>query len=161
MKMSLQEAQGRAIELMGKGYHCGPSVLHAMLEAYGLDNEDLLWTCTAFNGGIAGEQSGSCGAVSAATVCLGLRHRCPLSDRAAARKARSQARDDAREMAVSFRERFGAIACYDLLGLDFSVPGAYQQFLESGVWEDKCNRYVEFVIEKLYELDARRGSAAE
>ena len=42
MKMSLQEAKERAVELMQKGYHCGPSVLQVMWEAYGLENEDIL-----------------------------------------------------------------------------------------------------------------------
>jgi len=42
---------------MQKGYHWGPGVLQVMWEAYGLNNEDILWTCSAFNGGIAGQQS--------------------------------------------------------------------------------------------------------
>lgn len=130
-----------------------------MWEAYGIEDEDILWTCIGFTGGIAGEQSGPCGAVSAGTVCAGLRHRCPLSDRQAAKRARFQAREDAAELVRAFKERFGAISCYDLLGIDFSQPGAYQDFRESGIWKDKCNKYVEFVIEKLYELDDKRSAA--
>jgi hypothetical protein len=41
--------------------------------------------------------------------------------------------------------------------MDFSKPGEYQKFLESGIWKDKCERYVEFMIEKLYELEEDRG----
>ncbi len=130
-----------------------------MWEAYGLESEDVLWTCVAFAGGIAGEQSGPCGAVSAGTVCACLRHRCPLSDRQAAKEARFRGREDAGELVRGFKERFGAISCYDLLGIDFSRPGAYHSFRESGVWSDKCKRYVEFVLEKLYEL-AEKGDAA-
>ena len=159
MKMSLQEAKDRAVELMQKGYHCGPGVLQVMWEAYGLENEDILWTCTAFAAGIAGHQSAPCGAVSASTVCLGLRHRCPLTDRRRAKQARFDAREDAGQLVRSFTERFGTIACRDLLGLDFSKPGAYHTFLESGIWKDKCSKYVQFVIEKLYELDEKRSDA--
>jgi hypothetical protein len=41
--------------------------------------------------------------------------------------------------------------------MDFSKPGEYQKFLESGIWKDKCEKYVEFMIEKLYELEDDKG----
>jgi len=132
-----------------------------MWELYGLEDEDILWTGVAFLGGIAGEQSGPCGAVSAATVCAGLGNRCPLSDKQAAKRARFQARAQAGELVRAFKERFGSIACRDLVGIDFSQPGAYHGFVESGIWEDKCKRYVQFMIEKLYELEKERGAAPE
>ena len=127
-----------------------------MWEAYGLGNEDLLWSCTAFNAGIGGQQQAPCGAIPAGAVCLGLRHRCPLEDKQKAKQARLDARQDANELVRSFTERFGTITCLDLVGTDFSKPGGYQQFLESGAWKDKCDSYVQFVIEKLYELDKKR-----
>lgn len=98
--------------------------------------------------------------MSAATICAGVASRCPLSDKQAAKRARFQARADAAELARAFKERFGSIVCRDLVGIDFSVPGAYHGFVESGVWEDKCNKYVQFVIEKLYELEEKRPAAA-
>jgi glutaredoxin 3 len=131
-----------------------------MWEAYGLNNEDILWTCIAFNGGIAGQQSAPCGAVSAATVCSGLRHRWPLADKQRAKQERLDAREDASQLVRSFIERFGAITCRDLIGVDFSNSVAYRAFQESGKSKDKCDKYVEFVIEKLYELD-EKGSVAQ
>ena len=41
--------------------------------------------------------------------------------------------------------------------MDFSKPDEYQKFLKSGIWKDKCGKYVEFMIEKLYELEDDRG----
>jgi C_GCAxxG_C_C family probable redox protein len=128
-----------------------------MWESYGLENEDILWTCIAFNGGIAGQQAAPCGAVSASIVCLGLRHSCPLVEKQRAKQERLDAREDAGELVKSFTEKFGAITCRDLVGLDFSKPEVYRQFLESGIWKDKCEKYVQFVIEKLYELDEKRS----
>ena len=119
----------------------------------------MLWSCTAFNGGIGGQQQAPCGAVSASTVCLGLRHRCSLAEKERAKQARLDARQDASELVRSFTEKFGTIICRDLVGLDFSKEGAYRQFLESGIWKEKCDNYVQFVIEKLYELDERRSVA--
>ena len=41
--------------------------------------------------------------------------------------------------------------------MDFSKPGEYQKFLESGTWKDKCEKYVEFMIDKLYDLEDDKG----
>ena len=127
-----------------------------MWEAYGLGNEDLLWSCIAFNAGIGGQQQAPCGAVTAGAVCLGLRHRCSSEEKQKAKQARLDARQDAHELVRDFTQRFGTIICLDLVGTDFSKPGGYQQFLESGAWKEKCDSYVQFVIEKLYELDEKR-----
>jgi glutaredoxin 3 len=127
-----------------------------MWEAYGLDNEDLLWSCIAFTGGIGGQQQSPCGAVSAGALCLGLQHRCPLEDKQKAKQARNDIRKDSHELVRSFTNRFGTIICLDLVETDFSKPGGYQQFLESGVWKDKCDSYVQFIVEKLYEMDEKR-----
>ena len=126
-----------------------------MWEAYELDNEDLLWASTAFSAGIGGQQQAPCGAVSSSAVCLGLRHRCPLAEKDRAEQARLDARQDASELVRSFTEKFGTIICRDLLGLDLSNPEARRQFRESGIWKEKCDNYIQFVIEKLYELDDR------
>lgn len=130
-----------------------------MWESYELGNEDLLWSGIAFTGGIGGQQQAPCGAISAGAVCLGLRHRCSPEDKQKAKQARLNARQDASELVKSFIQRFGTIICLDLIGIDFSKPGGYQQFQESGIWKEKCDHYVQFVIEKLYELDERRKVA--
>jgi len=130
-----------------------------MWEAYELGNEDLLWACIAFNGGIAGQQQAPCGAVSASAVCLGLRHRCSLADKQRAKQSRHEARQNASELVRDFTEKFGTIICRDLIGLDFSNPEAYRQFQESNISKEKCDKYVQFVIEKLYEFDGKRSIA--
>lgn len=124
-----------------------------MWEAYPLGGEDLLWASIAFNGGIAGQQQAPCGAVSSAAVCLGLRHRCSLADKDGAEEARQKARQDASEVVKSFTEKFGTIVCRDLLGFDFTDTEAARRFRESGMWKEKCDTYVQFTIEKLYELE--------
>jgi hypothetical protein len=136
-----------------------------MWESEGLGSEEVLWASTAFNGGIASQQEAPCGAISSGTVCLGLRHRCPPDDKERAGQAREAARRDASQLVSSFREQFGAISCLDLLGIDFSDPGGYQRFRETQAWRDKCDRYVSFVIRRLYELheegERQQASGAE
>ncbi len=130
-----------------------------MWEAYGLDNEELLWSCTAFQGGIGGQREAVCGAISASAVCLGLRHRCSLDVEKKANQARLNARKEASELVESFDKNFGDIICQDLVGVDLSDPEVRRHFRESGMWEEKCNNYVQFVVEKLYELDEKRNPA--
>lgn len=128
-----------------------------MWETYELENEDLLWAATTFNGGIGGERQAVCGAISASAVCLGLRHQCSLTEKEKANQARLEARQDASELVKSFTDKFGAIICRDLLGPDLSSPEAFRQFHAAGTWKEKCGEYVQFVVEKLYELDKSRS----
>lgn len=159
MKMSLNQAEERALELMHRGYHWGPTVLQVMWEAYGLANEALLWSGIAFTGGIGGQQQAPCGAISGSIICIGLRHHNYATDKQSAKQARLDARQQAAALIKSFTEKFGSIVCLDLVGIDFSKPGEYQRFQESGISKEKCDRYVQFVIEKLYEVDKKIGIA--
>ncbi len=124
-----------------------------MWEAYDLGNEDFLWAGIPFMAGISGEQQAPCGAISAAAVSLGLRHRCSSADKQEVKQARNAVRHYAAKLVRDFTKQFGDITCRGLLGLDFSNPGEYQKFRESGVWEEKCEKYVGYVIEKLYEFE--------
>lgn len=124
-----------------------------MREAYGMENDDLLWAGTTFFGGIAGYQKAPCGAVSASAVCLGLRQLCSPGDEEKVQQAQQTARSKARELVQSFAEKFGNIICLELIGADFSNPEEARKFFDSGMGEQKCHQYVRFCVEKLYELD--------
>jgi hypothetical protein len=123
-----------------------------MWESEGLGNQDNLWSSINFYGGIAGEQEAPCGVVSSATVCLGLRYRCPIEDKERAKQARINARRDASEFVQGFKEKFGDITCLGLLGVSFSDAEAYRKLRESGAQQGKCDSYLMYTIEKLYEL---------
>ena len=130
-----------------------------MWETAELGGEELPWAATVFNGGIAGQQQAPCGAMSASAVFLGLRHRCPLEDKEKAEQARESARKEAGELAKDFIDKFGTLTCRELIGLDFSQPEQYSRFKETRMWEEKCDHYVQFVIERLYELEGKRSTA--
>jgi C_GCAxxG_C_C family probable redox protein len=126
-----------------------------MWETTDLGSEDLLWTTTNFVGGIASQREGVCGTVSAAAVYLGLRHRCALDNKEQANRARAIAREQAREVVLSFTREYGDIICGKLVATDFSDPIAAQRFRDSRERINKCVGYVRFVIEKLYELETK------
>jgi hypothetical protein len=129
-----------------------------MWEAYGLENEDFLWAGTAFQGGIGGQQQAPCGAVSAAALLLGLRHRCPPGDDEKTKQAWKAACDDAAELVKSVGEKFGDITCLGLLGVNLSDEADLKKAVESGLFR-KCDDFVRFIIEKLYELEEKRNSS--
>lgn len=126
-----------------------------MREAYGWKNEDLQWASAALWGGIAGQQGGTCGAVSTAAVCLGLRHRRPPEDKEAVARAHEAACNEAGEMAREFVEKFGALSCIELLGMDISDQESFKRAKQTGVL-DRCDDFLRFVVGKLYELEAKR-----
>jgi len=128
-----------------------------MWEAYDLGNEDFLWAGVPFLGGIGGFQNAPCGVVSASAVCLGLRHRSPLDDKDKSKQARHAIRAFSAKIVSEFNQHFGDITCQGLIKMDFSKPGVYKQFQDSGVWKDKCEKYVGFMIDKLYELEDGKG----
>jgi len=128
-----------------------------MWEAYNLENEDFLWAGIPFQGGIGGYQNAPCGVVSASALCLGLRHRHPMSESKRAKQARNTISYLSGKIVADFNSHFGDITCQDLIGMDFSIPGEYQKFLDSGIWKEKCVKYVEFMVEKLFEFEDNQG----
>jgi C_GCAxxG_C_C family probable redox protein len=126
-----------------------------MWEAYGLENEELLWASIPFMGGISGHQQAPCGVVSSSVVCLSFRHRCSLEDKEKAKKARNKIRANAGELVKAFEKNFGTIVCRDLVGLDFSNPLEYRRFTEAASWRERCSSAIEFGIDMLYALEKK------
>ena len=155
LKIDLDTAKQMALDYMKKGYHCGPAVLQVMWEAYDLKDENYLWAGIPFMGGISGENLATCGAVSGFALSLALRHKTSLApeNKKNAKAARNIIRSQSAQVMKEFVEKFGHVTCQELLEIDFSKPGAYQEFKSSGLAEKKCYAYVYFLIEKLYELE--------
>lgn len=64
---------------------------------------------------------------------------------------------DTAELVASFEEKFGDITCLNLLGVELVDEKAVKQAIESGIFA-KCDEWVVFVVEKLYELEEKRSS---
>ena len=108
-------------------------------------------------GGIAGQQQAPCGVVSASAIVLGLKYRCSIADEEKAKSARGKSRAEAQELVKRFTDTFDAISCDKLVGVDFSDPDEAKRFNDSGGFRNKCDKFVTFVIEKLYDFEQRKG----
>ena len=124
-----------------------------MWEADDMKDETYLWAGIPFMGGISGHQDAPCGAVSASTIFLGLKHRCSSSEKEKAKNGRLKARAEANEFVRDFKNQFNSISCRELVGLDFSDPEGAKAFRETRAWITTCDKYVHFALEKLYDLD--------
>ncbi len=127
-----------------------------MWETSGYDNEELLWAGFGLYGGIAGKQQATCGALAAAAVYLGLRHRIPLSKNEEVKNARAIIEKEAFGLAKEFIDKFGSTICIDLVKMDLGDPSVRQKFRDEGISAQTCDQFVQFVIDKMYALEERR-----
>ena len=118
-----------------------------------MNDDAFLWAGIPFIGGISGHQDAPCGAVSASTIFLGLKHRCSPSEKEKAKERRVKARTEANEFVRDFKNRFGNIICRELVGFDFSDKEAAKRAKEAGAGMANCSNYIRFSLEKIYELE--------
>ncbi len=124
-----------------------------MWETTDLGSEDLIWSTTAFLGGIAGNRDAVCGAVSGAAVYLGLKHRQPNIFSQPAEAAKDVARKEANRLVQEFTRKYGHLYCKELVGVDLSDPIAVKQHRDSGAWIQNCSSIVQYVVEQLYTME--------
>lgn len=101
-------AKEKATALHERGFNCAQSVLGALGNYTGLDEETAMSVAGGFGGGVScGE---ICGAAAGAVMALGLV--CPYSSEDPL--ARAKVRKLSAEFNRQFRECFGCIRCIDL-----------------------------------------------
>ena len=123
-------------------------------EVFNLGN-DRLWTAASgLGGGVARYQS-VCGALLGATVAIGLKEgrsgldNKPLSD---------ITRPKIQALLAGFKAMFGEVECKRLIPYDFYSPGGFEAFKASDCKQQKCHRYVRYVIETVVREYAERAS---
>ena len=122
------------------GGQCAQCTLVPWADELGYAEDELMRMAAAFAGGMF--RGDTCGAVTGALMAIGLA--CGDDpERTAEKTAQFQA---------AFLDRFGATACRELLGYDFSVPGELEKARESGKMLSDCADYVRFAAETLQEL---------
>jgi len=129
-------------------FNCSQSVLSAFAQELGLERDLALKVATGFGGGM-GRLAETCGVVTGAYMVIGLKY--GMTDPAdQASKERTYAIVQA--FAQKFKERFGALDCRDLLGVDLSTPGGLALATDQQLFSVRCSALIRGAAEILDEL---------
>ena len=132
--------------------NCAQAVLAFALAVKGLD-ADLITVARYFGGGVAG-MGEVCGAVSGATLALGVRDQfSPSGTDGHDRKVDSPAATRAalQEIMRAFTTEFGSLRCRELTGYDLSTAEGHDAFVKSGA-NERCPLMVGWMCDRLAPL---------
>ena len=136
-----------ALTRFGQGFSCSQAVFATYAPELGLDQPTALRIASGFGGGM-GCMAKTCGAVTGAFLVLGLKYGPSNTDRDA--KEAIYAR--VRQFAEQFKARNATLECRDLLGCDISTAEGLGHARESGLFKQKCPKFVQDACEILEEL---------
>ncbi len=129
-------------------FNCSQSVLSAYAQELGLERDLALKVATGFGGGM-GRLAETCGVVTGAYMVIGLKYgMTDPTDQAS--KERTYAAVQA--FAQKFKERFGALDCRDLLGVDLSAPGGLALATDQQLFSVRCSALIRGAAEILDEI---------
>ena len=135
-RMTIDYAE-KAEELFKQGYNCSQAVLCAFSDITGLERETAARLASSFGGGL-GRMREVCGAVSGASMVLGLvKGYSDSGDRA----AKSEHYRLIREFARRFSEENGSIICRELLGIGKDQSAASDSVTVGGEPEERTPEY--------------------
>jgi C_GCAxxG_C_C family probable redox protein len=147
-----QEIADAAARYFGEGYNCAQAVLRSVAEAHGMACPPCIPAVALAMGGGVGHTGNTCGAVSGGVMALGL-----AVDRTGPRDivARKRAAYTVGGLFVKdFEAHFRCTNCRDILGFDWSEPGAVERFRREGLMQTKCVPCVRWAAEHASRLVA-------
>jgi len=136
----------RTVDLFPTVLNCSQATLTVFGEQYGLNAEMAAKLGRPLGGGM-GHTAGTCGAVSAAVLVLGLAN--DGQDEARARQASFAA---VQELFRSFEALHGTTECRDLLGADMSTEDGMKKIREEKLVIKRCPAFVRDVASILEKL---------
>ena len=137
-----------AVETFNGGYNCAQSVFSSFSEEFGLDRNTALRIANGFGGGVrCGEV---CGAVSGATMAIGLK--CGFFvEKDFDQKAFCN--NKAFEFIEKFKEANGSMICRDILGIDIRSPDDFTTTEAREIFTVTCPKIVASAVRILESMD--------
>jgi C_GCAxxG_C_C family probable redox protein len=129
----------------GRPYNCCESVLLTLAEHLGVESDLIPKIATGVGAGFS-LNGLTCGAVSGAAMAIGLKYGRKDS---AENPQPTWRRVD--ELIGAFRDRWGALTCRELTGLDVKAAEGMKQYLKS-VYDFACTERVKFSIARTLEI---------
>jgi C_GCAxxG_C_C family probable redox protein len=142
----------KALNLFLEGYNCSQSVLLAMFEHWGGNNELIPKIATGFGGGI-GRCGSLCGALTGGVMALGIR----FGTNEPSLEKRLQSYEFSRKFFQQFKKLNKGVLCKELTGYTLSNPEEYEKAKNENVFRKKCDNYVRSAVTILLELTEPRN----
>ena len=107
----------RAVELKAKGFNCAQAVAVAFAKTAGYSEDEIAKISVGFGAG-GGDMQGTCGAVAATQMLMGMILKNKYSD---INELKRKVMSANREIAKKFRDKNKSTICKELKGLDTGV----------------------------------------
>lgn len=135
----------KALELFDSGFNCSQAVIGAFSKELGVDEQVSMKFAGGFGSGL---RSGEvCGAVSGATMAIGLKYGQYIANDKASKEKCSQITLDFME---EYRRGKGTVLCRELLGYD--VRDAKSGVMSSAKRKEVCRNAIETAVLLLEEM---------
>ena len=128
------------------GFLCSESILLAISDWLGIQNELIPKMATGFGAGIGGFGS-VCGAISGGIMALGLKF-----GRNEITKQETKPYWFALDLLKRFEKEFGCITCQELTGCDITTETGRKKYREKMLWDTKCRHYIESITAAVFDL---------
>lgn len=129
----------------GRPYNCCESVLLTLAEYLGIKSELIPKIATGIGAGFS-LNGLTCGSISGAVMAIGLKYGRETSNQ------NPQAPWSKTEKFIeAFKQRWGAVTCRELTGLDVKTPEGFKEYCKS-VHDYACAERVKFAVKKAIEL---------
>ncbi len=141
----MSEQTAAAVKAIKEGMNCCQAIITSYGPSLGLTFDATVKLGSAFGGGL-GRTGEVCGALTGATMVLGLKYG-PLD--AKNPKARDRVYALTQELLANFRRRRGEVTCRKLLNCDISSADGYAKAIDSGLLKNLCPLLVQDAAEIL------------
>lgn len=121
----------------------------ALGESLGIESELIPRIATGFGGGAGSTHQYICGALSGAVIATGI-----AFGRERAEESRERANNSIKELLRGFRQEFGSVNCYELVGIPYEEEKWSERWQAMNM-RDRCVDFVRFVVERWLELAER------
>ncbi len=132
----------------GRPYNCCESVLLAIAEYLDEDCKLIPKIGTAIGAGV-GLNGLLCGSISSVAMAIGIKY-----GRTSPEESPQPAWNMIDEYLAAFKEKFGAVNCRELTGVNVKTPEGWQKYITE-IHDYKCPDRLKFAVEKGIEILTR------
>jgi C_GCAxxG_C_C family probable redox protein len=140
----MKERIKQAVEMFNEGYSCSQAIVAAYGDRFGVDKNTALKIASGLGGGV-GRTGGICGAVTGATLILGLKYG---TTNPKDKTAKYETYKKVQVFCEDFKTRAGSLICRELLGFDLGSPEGVLRAKQPGAFEH-CPEFVQIAAEIL------------